>query len=33
MPTLTLPKPHAGQQQVIDGARGEWAVVRVGRLW
>jgi len=32
MPTLTLPKPHAGQQQVIDGAK-RFGVVCCGRRW
>jgi hypothetical protein len=32
MPTLTLPRPHAAQQQVIDGAR-RFNVLCCGRRW
>jgi len=32
MPTLTLPKPHAGQQQVIDGSK-RFNVLCCGRRW
>jgi hypothetical protein len=32
MPTLTLPKPHLAQQQVIDGSK-RFNVVCCGRRW
>jgi hypothetical protein len=32
MPTLTLPKPHAAQQEVIDGSK-RFNVLCCGRRW